>query len=459
VNALANASVGDYLNKHFVATFQKVGSFRIEGNQKQGGNVATYFCTAKGGILDAVAGPVDANTLLREARWVVENRKNALLESQGDVRRYKQFFRLAHADLLPAQFGPHAIDWQHMPYYLPTDEALVALLEQSPSARTFNQEQRVHLLLAAYPLVKLNIAYKAVYENIVGEKISTRPVAEGRDALPPNPGGLRVAVTPKGWDPLAPGRHSRKGGTTATPDEEKLSEQARNHALIAARNKPSDTSIYAAGPLNVLLEDLERAGDDGAAIRDTPVNADTLAHINLTTIPNGPTAGLLREGSAPPWPAVFTVDPLKSATEETRKSIDLYLPRAIAAIKDHKPDTVLVWKLQDEVISLQQVLHRQVSRLKPDVFVEASRHIQQLKEAVAVLARDDAAKYLNSTFTVAVGKVKTVPELVAYMAENHLTFAPAVAGDETAYLDLHKALVQCDKDIDTSRSLIDAGEL
>jgi hypothetical protein len=459
VNALANASVGDYLNKHFIATFQKVGSFRIEGNQKQGGNVASYFCTPKGGILDAVAGPVDATTLLREARWVVENRKNALLESQGDVRRYKQFFRLAHADLLPAQFGPGTLDWQHMPYYQPTDEALVALLDRSPNARNLNQEQRVHLLLAAYPLVKLNIAYKAVYENIVGEKISTRPVAEGRDALAPNPGGVRVTMTPKGWDPLVVGRHSHKGGTTATADDAQLSEQARLHSLTAARNKPSDALILAAGPLNVLYEDLERAQDDGAALRAVPVSGDTLAHINLTTISSGPSAALLRDGSAPPWPSAWTVDPLKSVSEDTRKAIDLLLPKAIAAVKDHKSDTVLVWKLQDEVIALQQILNRQVSRLKPDVFVEAGRHVQQLKEAVAVLARDDAAKYLSSTFTVTADKVKTIPELVAYMTENHLTFAPAVTGDEPAYRDLHKALVQCDKDLDGNRSLIDAGEL
>ncbi len=44
MNALADPKVGKLINKHFIASFQRVGSFKIEGKQKQGGNVATYFC-------------------------------------------------------------------------------------------------------------------------------------------------------------------------------------------------------------------------------------------------------------------------------------------------------------------------------------------------------------------------------------------------------------------------------
>ena len=53
--------MGDYLNRHFVSAFQKVATFQIvNGAQKQGGNVASYFCTPEGRVLHAIAGPVDA---------------------------------------------------------------------------------------------------------------------------------------------------------------------------------------------------------------------------------------------------------------------------------------------------------------------------------------------------------------------------------------------------------------
>ena len=83
MNALANDEVGKYLNEYFVSSFQKVATFRIVGNQKQGGNVASYFCAPDGRVLHAIAGPVDAATMLREAKWVVETTKKAIAEFLG----------------------------------------------------------------------------------------------------------------------------------------------------------------------------------------------------------------------------------------------------------------------------------------------------------------------------------------------------------------------------------------
>ena len=82
MGALANPEVGKFVNEYFVSAFQKVATFKIVNGQKQGGNVASYFCTPDGLVLDAVAGPVDGPTLLREARWVVETRNLALLDTQ-----------------------------------------------------------------------------------------------------------------------------------------------------------------------------------------------------------------------------------------------------------------------------------------------------------------------------------------------------------------------------------------
>jgi hypothetical protein len=104
VNALADAQVGEYVNDHFVASFLKVGTFTIAGGAKQGGNVATYFCLPDGSVLHAIAGPVNAAKFLREARWVVETRKLALFESQGNSGRYRDFIRQAHAERLNKEY-------------------------------------------------------------------------------------------------------------------------------------------------------------------------------------------------------------------------------------------------------------------------------------------------------------------------------------------------------------------
>jgi hypothetical protein len=159
VNALANAEVGKYLDEHFVSSFQKVGTFKIVAGQKQGGNVASYFCTPDGRVLDAIAGPVNADTLLREARWVVETYKLAQLNG-GDAATFRAFWKQAHADRLRQEFG---VD--------------VAALAQGGPEPNLNNQGRVHLLLTAAPCVPLDRAYRLVFENILGERVSTAPVA------------------------------------------------------------------------------------------------------------------------------------------------------------------------------------------------------------------------------------------------------------------------------------------
>ncbi len=105
MGALANPEVGKYLNEYFVSGFQKVGTFKIVGPQKQGGNVAAYFCAPDGRVLHCVAGPVDAGTMLREAKWVVDTTKKAMEDAKGDGSKFKAHFRKAHAERLKNEHG------------------------------------------------------------------------------------------------------------------------------------------------------------------------------------------------------------------------------------------------------------------------------------------------------------------------------------------------------------------
>jgi hypothetical protein len=216
VNALANSEVGKYLNEYFVSSFQKVATFKIVGNQKQGGNVASYFCAPDGRVLHAIAGPVDAATLLREAKWVVETTKKAIAESKGDGARFKALLRKAHADKLRTETGlvvepvtfdpPEPQDEKSaLTYNDPTGRPLAPklppppvdgpdvtlrakqeLAAAAPGARpiadrkggrwVLGNQGRVDQLLAAHSMAKIEKIYGAIFEGILGEKITTRPV-------------------------------------------------------------------------------------------------------------------------------------------------------------------------------------------------------------------------------------------------------------------------------------------
>ncbi len=221
MNALANKEVGKFINENFVSSFQKVATFRIVGKQKQGGNVAAYFCAPDGRVLHCVAGPVDGQTLLREAKWVVETTERAMKEAKGDGAAFKAIFRKAHADKLRTESGlvvqavtfdpPEEQDANSaLSYRDPTGRPLAPKLPPLPidgpdvklralqeaamgKARAgapgmsliadrrgrrvaLNNQARVHLLMAGHCMQPIERLYGSIFEGILGERISTRPV-------------------------------------------------------------------------------------------------------------------------------------------------------------------------------------------------------------------------------------------------------------------------------------------
>jgi hypothetical protein len=243
VGALANAEVGKYINQYFIASFQKVGTFRIVGKAKQGGNVAAYFCAHDGRVLHAVAGPVNAATLLREARWVVETTQAAIKECKGDGGKFKAIFRTEHARRLKAEYGlvvepvtfdaPEPDPKSALTYRDPTGQPLAPKLPpppiegpdvslatadvarrqlveaKAPGAGTLldrrgrrwvlGNQGRVHMLMAGHSMVKIEKIYGAIFEGILGEKVSTKPVQVvtpfpwvGREGKGVPPGALKL---------------------------------------------------------------------------------------------------------------------------------------------------------------------------------------------------------------------------------------------------------------------------
>ncbi len=219
MNALANPEVGKYLNENFVCSFQKVATFKIVNGQKQGGNVASYFCAPDGRVLHIIAGPVDAATMLRESKWVVETTEKAMDECKDDGVKFKAFFRKAHAEKLKAESG---LTVEPVTFDAPTDQdpnsaltyndpsgrplapklppppvdgpdvsiraAMAAqagaakadgareLLDRNGGRWQLGNQGRVDLLLSAHCMNKIETLYGTVFEDILGEKISTKPV-------------------------------------------------------------------------------------------------------------------------------------------------------------------------------------------------------------------------------------------------------------------------------------------
>lgn len=225
MGALASPKVGEYVEKYFCSAYQRVGTFRIVGKAKQGGNVATYFCAPDGRVLHAIAGPVNADQFIREATWVVETAKKAIKDSKGDGGEFKAIMRKAHAEKLrtehglavePVTFDADETDMGALSYRDPTGRPLAPVLTPTPidgpvvefraarelSAKSadaalvrdrrgggwaINNQGRVHLLLAAHSMGQIERLYGSIFEGILGERISTRPVEVVGNPFPKTP--------------------------------------------------------------------------------------------------------------------------------------------------------------------------------------------------------------------------------------------------------------------------------
>lgn len=221
MSALNNPEVGKFVNEYFVSSFQKVATFKIVNGNKQGGNVAAYFCAPDGRVLHCIAGPVDAQAFLREAKWVVETAKTCIKDSKGNGAKFKEMFRTAHTEKLKQEFGivvsPVTFDppdpqedKDALTYRDPSGRPLAPKLPPPPidgpdvtlGDKKFEELQKnaaaapgnryaackgggrvvvtnqslVHQLMAAHALVPIERVYGTVFENILNEKISTKPV-------------------------------------------------------------------------------------------------------------------------------------------------------------------------------------------------------------------------------------------------------------------------------------------
>lgn len=176
---MAKPEVGKYLDEYFVASFQKVGTFTVAGGQKQGGNVASYFSTPDGRVLHVIAGPVDAQALLREARWVVETWKMAQLQGADQAAgKLKAFLRKAHGDRLREE---HRLDVVRLklPTFASSPGGEALLRSWMRRMQGLDNSARVHVLLACLPGARVEQIYGIVFEQILNENLSTLPVRKG----------------------------------------------------------------------------------------------------------------------------------------------------------------------------------------------------------------------------------------------------------------------------------------
>ena len=163
--------MAEYINENFVCTFLKVGTFQIVNGQKQGGNVASYFCLGDGRVVHAVAGQVGADKLLSESRWAYEIRKSAVTFATDlgtgkiDEKKYRDKIVRGHTE----RYNTETNTWTH-------PGKLHPLPARYPDH--VGQQAQTSWLLATKALPDWRDLYPTIWTRVLNEQLSDVPVAK-----------------------------------------------------------------------------------------------------------------------------------------------------------------------------------------------------------------------------------------------------------------------------------------
>lgn len=212
-------------------------------------------------------------------------------------------------------------------------------------------------------------------------------------------------------------------------------DQKRIEKLTLERIKTTATlsEIWSGKSSNILLKDLGKHRALKLSVEDISLQEDVLRRINVATAYGN--LGVLKNDGQVTWASAL-LDP---GTQERRSNIETDALKLYRQAMDAQPNGSLVRDLQSNIGALREQLLKKVNDIPTPQYIEAKRFLSDLDDAVVALRDGDAIRYVEFHKYVTGGK--TVRELVNFMLDKGLIFAPANASDEGAYQALHSALV------------------
>ena len=193
--------------EYYVATFRKVGNFRVALYQngsgrgkpshlrKQGGNVVTYFCTPDGEVLHLLVGPTPPERIAEAARWAVDAHARVRREGGSEFARRAAVLSRLHREAARKRVGGEAPDvlfaaeaevvdeerFAAAHRLLYAEEVLRVVRSVDEQASSTVQSWTPHLLLAQLPYVELELLQEPVFELLAGQQFAPRTLRQ--DAL------------------------------------------------------------------------------------------------------------------------------------------------------------------------------------------------------------------------------------------------------------------------------------
>jgi hypothetical protein len=218
-----------------------------------------------------------------------------------------------------------------------------------------------------------------------------------------------------------------------TPTRQDEQELSHKHELRRSQNDPPVTEVCSAKALNDLLAHLQDLQAKGAGGEPIALEQAVLKRIHLMAAKGDGQVSVLHDGGRLDYPAALR----KDAFQTERAELDRLAPVAVQEAINGRVSAATLRNLRGAVDALNRRVVAEAGNMPPARYIEAKRFVNRLGDALKVLEQPDGGNYFTGKYAA---QGKTVADLVRHMTERGLLFAPAAAGDEAAYLALHRAL-------------------
>ena len=217
-----------------------------------------------------------------------------------------------------------------------------------------------------------------------------------------------------------------------TPTYTEVAIKEKAQLLTRIMNFPQPSEITDGRALNIMLPYLQDLSSHGSMGPPVPIPQSMVNLLNLSG--NGANSvGMLRAGGQVEWPI--------GLQGVNQKSLDKLLPQAYSAAASGKLTPKLMKEVRTELTTMRETLRKQVQKDEIDTssYLQAIQFYNSLVGSVDALERPDAKKQLGGAYSP---RARNVQELVDFMTDNGLKFAPATPGSESAYQVTHDSFVR-----------------
>lgn len=217
---------------------------------------------------------------------------------------------------------------------------------------------------------------------------------------------------------------------TPTYTEELTAE--KQQILTRMMNHPIKGEITGGKTLNTMLPYVQTLSYHGTLGPPVPISQSIVNQLNISS---GGTSsvGILKAGGEVEWPL--------GLQGKHQKNLDKLLPQAYDGVVKGTLTPTLMKQVRTEMKAMREVLRKQCQNdeIETSTYMRALEFYNSLESSVNALERPDAKKQLSGAYSP---RARNVQELVDFMTDNGLSFAPCTPGGEAAYQVTHDAFVR-----------------